>query len=99
MAKETQSLATEAAFTQWWAERVAEGYQYGAGPLATVKFGFEAGFQAAAAQLTPTIVLEPDRSESKAQSRLVLKRLFDTERRLPNRNFAKDHSFEEWLER
>lgn len=33
-------------FDEWWAERVAEGYQYGRGPLTTVRFGFEAGFKA-----------------------------------------------------
>lgn len=43
------------AFKKWWAAKVAEGYQYGRGPLATVRFGFEAGFAAAlpAIQSTP----------------------------------------------
>jgi hypothetical protein len=36
----------QAAFDSWWAERVAEGYQYGREPLANVRFGFEAGFAA-----------------------------------------------------
>jgi hypothetical protein len=27
---------------------------------------------------------------------LLLRRLYETERKLPNRNFAKGHSFEEW---
>lgn len=27
----------------------------------------------------------------------LLKELYETERQLPNRNYAKDHSFEEWL--
>lgn len=35
------------AFDKWWASKVAEGYQYGRGPLATVRFGFEAGYAAA----------------------------------------------------
>lgn len=26
-------------------------------------------------------------------------RLYETERQLPNRNYAKDHSFDEWLQR
>lgn len=29
---------------------------------------------------------------------LLLWRLYETERQLPNRNFAKDHSFEEWVQ-
>lgn len=44
------------AFEKWWATKVAEGYQYGRGPLATVRFGFEAGFAASlpVVQSTPT---------------------------------------------
>lgn len=30
------------------------------------------------------------------QCELLLRRLYDTERRLPERNYAKDHSFDEW---
>lgn len=41
------TLAMELAFKAWWDARVAEGYQYGSGPLATVKFGFMAGYAAA----------------------------------------------------
>jgi hypothetical protein len=33
------------AFEKWWAIKKAEGYQYGPGPTATVRFGFEAGFR------------------------------------------------------
>jgi hypothetical protein len=40
-------LETAAAFEKWWAEREAEGYQYGREPLSTVRFGFEAGYTAA----------------------------------------------------
>jgi len=29
--------------------------------------------------------------------RLALRALYEIERRLENRNFAKDHAFEEWL--
>ena len=35
------------AFEKWWAERYASGFRYGAGPLATVRFGFESGFAVA----------------------------------------------------
>ena len=37
--------------------------------------------------------------ENRALVRTLLRRLYDTERRLDERNFAKGHSFEEWLER
>lgn len=37
-------------------------------------------------------------AEHRATERVLLRRIYDTERQLPNRNFAKDHSFEEWLE-
>lgn len=30
--------------------------------------------------------------------RIYARYIYDLERQLPNRNFAKDHSFEEWLE-
>ena len=39
------------AFRKWWKSREAEGYQYGPGPLATVAFGFKAGWEAATKQL------------------------------------------------
>lgn len=35
------------AFRKWWASKEKEGYQYGPGPLATVAFGFEAGWEMA----------------------------------------------------
>lgn len=35
----------EVAFSKWWQERTAEGYDYGYEPLENVKFGFEAGFE------------------------------------------------------
>lgn len=44
---EDAEYAAQQAFDKWWAARVAEGYQYGRGPLATVTFGFKAGFAAA----------------------------------------------------
>lgn len=28
----------------------------------------------------------------------LLKEIYEAERQLPERNFAKDHSFEEWIE-
>jgi len=37
--------------------------------------------------------------QSRFERRSVTLRLYETERKLPNRNFAKGHSFEEWLER
>jgi hypothetical protein len=30
---------------------------------------------------------------------VIFRRLYDLEREAPGRNFAKDHSFQEWLER
>lgn len=43
---------------------------------------------------------EPDEvTNLNATIRTLLRRLYDTERRLQERNFAKDHSFEEWLGR
>lgn len=29
---------------------------------------------------------------------LLMRRIYELERQLPNRNYAKDHSFEEWVE-
>jgi len=36
--------------------------------------------------------------EAKTMIELLYRRLYETERKLPNRNFAKDHSYEEWRE-
>jgi translation initiation factor 2 alpha subunit (eIF-2alpha) len=30
--------------------------------------------------------------------KIILRRLYDSERLQPNRNYAKDHSFDEWLD-
>lgn len=31
-------------------------------------------------------------------TRIMARYLYEAERQLPNRNYAKDHSFEEWFE-
>lgn len=47
-------------------------------------------------QIEPTVATAPP--DFTEQDRSLLRELYETQRELPNRNFARDHSFEEWLQ-
>jgi hypothetical protein len=60
------------AFRKWWASKEKEGYQYGPGPLATVAFGFEGGWEAATQAIRAAV--NAPKSPGEERRRLAVQR-------------------------